>query len=96
MSNLSDLKAALIVKANELTDALDKTECLVNIDTWYDLRSSLDVFLSSGVQSYSHAGRTFTHINATDFAQQAESLYATIKDQLYGTSTMLADDRYQR
>lgn len=94
MSNLSDLKAALETAAAELTDDIEKYECLSDIDEWYDCRTALAAFTGHDVQSYTTpAGRQVTRKNLPQLERSERALYARIKNHLYGTSAVLLDNR---
>lgn len=94
MSNISDLKDALVLAANTLADPIDKAETLALIDDWYGLRAALTAFRSGGLQSYSIAGRTFSFVDAKNYAQQEAQLYGQIKNALFNTGIVLADERF--
>lgn len=71
MSNISDLKAAYIVQAADITDAIDKLECLAAIDSWYACELAVSTLSSSDVSSYSIAGRSVTRKNLPELQTQA-------------------------
>ena len=89
MSNISDLKAALIVAAAELTDTVTRLECLALIDDWYACRIAVAAVQSNSVQSYSIAGRSITKHNLSDFVQMERDMYARISEHLYGRGSAL-------
>jgi len=93
MSNLSDLKAALVVEANTITFNLDKLECLADIDAWYNATTAVNALSASNVTSYSIAGRTVTRANLTATRNEASQLLTKIKERLYGSGG-LAEERY--
>lgn len=82
MSNIADLKAALIVEAAKLDDDLQKLEVLSLIDDWYACRVAVAAVQANGIASYSIAGRSVTRQNVETFAQQERVLYAEIMGHL--------------
>jgi hypothetical protein len=72
MSNISDLKAAYIAEAADVSDAIDKLECLSAIDSWYACELAVSTLSSSDVSSYSIAGRSVTRKNLSELQTQAK------------------------
>ena len=83
MSNIADLKTHLQTKAADLTDDLDKLECLSDIDTWYLARTAIDALSSTDVTSYSIGGRSVTRAQIPQLQQQERTLYLRIMQRLY-------------
>lgn len=90
MSNLSDLKAALIVEAASLANEIDKLDCLATIDDWYACRVAVAAVQSNSIQSYSIGGRSVTRQNLGQFQEQERQLYARIMEFLYAPVSSLA------
>jgi hypothetical protein len=82
MSNLSDLFDAYVVKANLITDALEKIECLVEIDSWYACRQALDALNSKELASYSMNGKTVTRQNIPSIRNEETRHLANLKGLL--------------
>lgn len=82
VSNISDLKAALIAEAAKLSDTLQQLEVLSLIDDWYSCRVAVAAVQANGIASYSIGGRSVTRQNVDTFAQQERVLYAEIMGHL--------------
>lgn len=84
MSNISDLKDALVVKAADITDELDRLDCLAAIDDWYSCRTAV-ASLQSGadVASYTMGGRTITLRTLADAQVTERQLWARVQELLY-------------
>lgn len=93
MSNISDLKDALVVKAGTITDDLDKLDCLATIDDWYACRTATASGQAGGVVSYSIAGRTITRQPLKDAQLQERALWLRIQEYLYRRGIGLVDCR---
>lgn len=90
MSNIADLKAALIVQAASLADGIDKLDCLATIDDWYACRVAVAAVQSNAIQSYSLGGRSVTRQNLSQFQDQERQLYTRILEFLYARGSSLA------
>lgn len=93
MSNISNLKDYLVLRANELADDLEKLECLALIDDWYASRLAAAALQSQTLLSYTIAGRSVTRNQAQNIASQEHQLYARITALLYKRGSGLADMR---
>lgn len=82
MSNIADLKAALILEAADISDSIDKLECLSLIDDWYACRVALAAFEAGDVQSYSIAGRSVTRRDTSAIRTSEASYLQQIKSFL--------------
>lgn len=83
MANIDDLKAALIEAAADITNTIDRLECLTLIDDWYLCRTAVSSVQSNSISSYSIGGRTVTRANVQSFANMERELYARIQQYLY-------------
>jgi hypothetical protein len=83
MSNLSDLKAALITAAASLTDTVDRLEVLSDIDEWYLCRTALSALTATDIQAYSIAGRSITRAQIPQLRDREGEIYERIKSRLY-------------
>ena len=90
MSNISDLKAALIEQAASISNAIDRLDCLATIDDWYACRVAVAAVQANSVQSYSIGGRSVTRQNLAQFQEQERQLYARILEFLYARGSSLA------
>ena len=88
MSNLSNLKDALITAAAEINDDIDKYDCLAAIDDWFVLRSALTSLQSGAVQSYAIAGRSVTRRNLPEIVNAEAVAYQKIRSFLRGSAVM--------
>ena len=93
MSNISDLKDALTTAAANITDDIDRLECLSDIDSWYDVRLAVDALTSNSVKSYSIGGRSVTREDLSGLKAEAQELYERIKQKLYYRGAGLLDAR---
>lgn len=75
MSNIDDLKAALIVTANTITITVEKLYALDLIDRWYAARTAVDSTISGGIVSYSIGGRSVTKADADKSRSEADALW---------------------
>lgn len=91
MSNLSDLKDALTTAAASITDAMDKAECLADIDSWYACRTAVDAFETSNVQSYSMSGRSVSRASLPDIKTSEREYWSRIQAKLYYKGASLLD-----
>ena len=82
MSNIADLKAALIVEAAKLDDDLEELEVLSLIDDWYACRVAVAAGQAAGVVSYSIGGRSVTRQPVKEASQQERVMYAEIMAHL--------------
>jgi hypothetical protein len=82
MSNIADLKAALIVEAANISDAIDKLNCLRMIDSWYDAQVAVDAIASNKLASYSMGGITITKHNLPSLRLDVETTYSQIMSML--------------
>ena len=78
MSNIADLKAALIVEAEKLTDTIDKAQCLSLIDSWYTAQVAVDALASNKISSYSMGGISVTRHQLPSLRQDVQATYAEI------------------
>jgi len=90
LSNISDLKAALIVQAASITDTIDQLDCLATIDDWYACRVAVTAVQSKTIQFYSLGGRSVTRQNLPQFQAQERQLYSRILEFLYARGSSLA------
>lgn len=79
MSNASDFKAALVLEAADITDSIDKLECLADIDTWYLAKTAIDALSDPSVTSYSIGGRSVTRANIGQLQAQEKIMLDKIK-----------------
>lgn len=91
---LQNLKAALIVRANALTDELDQLECLALIDEWYNCRAAIAALTATNVVSYSINGQTVTRREIPSMQAREAHLYQEIKAMLFGGNVSHADLRF--
>jgi len=82
MSNIADLKAALIAEAANISDSIDKLECLSDIDTWYIARAAIDAFSDPTISSYSIGGRSVTRNQLPVIREQESIMLERIKGWL--------------
>lgn len=78
MSNISDLKAALILEAADISDSIDKINCLRLIDSWYDAQVAVDAIASNKLASYSMGGISITKHNLPSLRLDVEATYSQI------------------
>jgi hypothetical protein len=78
MSNIADLKAALIVQGNLISDSIDKLNCLRLIDSWYDAQVAVDAIASNKLASYSMGGITITKHSLPSLRLDVEATYSQI------------------
>lgn len=86
-TNTDALKAALIVKANELTDTISKYECLELIDQYAAALAKQAETVANDVTSYSIDGRSVTRSSQNSMQAQVANLKANINRLLYGNVT---------
>lgn len=96
MSNVSDLKAALVAAAASITATIERLECLADIDDWYNCRVAIARLSSTDVSSYSYGGKSVTRKDLPSLEGQERSLYARIYQRLYLRGAALADLRSDR
>lgn len=94
MSNISDLKDALIDEANDLEDALEKLEVLSDIDDWYNVRVALAALSTQGILSYSIGGRSVTRRQVPELQAEEQRLYGQIKAKIRCQGIAFIDQRY--
>jgi hypothetical protein len=93
MSNVSDLKDALVSAAASITNTLDKKECLALIDDWYLVRTAIAALSQPGVTSYSIGGRSVTRESMKFLRVDEADMYARIKNHLYREGVVYVDMR---
>jgi len=91
MAALDDLKAALITRAGQLDDELDRLECLALIDEWYSAAASAAKLSADTIQQYSALGRQVTKREPGKASDRSAQLYASIQARLYGRGVLVAD-----
>jgi len=92
MSNASDLKDLLTTAAAEMGNAIEKADCLLEIDKLY----AFDVALAAtagDVVSYSIAGRSVQHAPRENAERSRAVAWAKIQQYLYCRGVGLADVR---
>lgn len=89
MANIDTLKAALVAAAADITNDIDRYECLLLIDDWFACRTAVAAVLTNSIVSYSIGGRTVTRGNVEAFVKQERLLYMRIKEYLYGRGVNL-------
>ncbi len=93
MSNAADLKAALIAEAAAIDDAVEKLECLSDIDSWYTARTALDALRATQVSGYGIAGRNVTRRDPTQTEESERRLYVRVMERLRSRGAGLVDLR---
>lgn len=93
MSNVSDLKAALITEAADITDDIYRLEVLSWIDEWYDGQLARAALGAQRLSSYTIAGRSVTYQQAQASASRVDVLRGQIMEALGRGGVVLADLR---
>jgi len=83
MANIDTLKTALTTAAADITNDIDRYDCLTLIDDWFACRSAVAAVQGNSIQSYSIAGRSVTRQNIDQFATMERQLYSRIHQYLY-------------
>lgn len=93
MSNVSDLKAALIAEAADITDDIYRLTVLSQVDEWYDAQLARAALAASKLSSYSISGRSVTYQQAVASASRVDVLWGQIMEALGRGGVVLADLR---
>jgi hypothetical protein len=91
LASLDDLKAALITRAGQIEDELDRLECLMLIDEWAATKAAAQALDAGTIQTYSLMGRQVTKRDSSRVAERAAQVYADIQARLYGRGVLVAD-----
>lgn len=91
MSNVSDLKAALIVASADITDDIYRLTVLSDIDEWYNATLARAAIGAGKLSSYSIAGRSVTYRQAEVSASRVDVLWARIMEALGRGGVVLVD-----
>ena len=83
MSNVSDLKDALVTAAADITDTVDRLSCLSDIDDWYNARVAVAALQGSNLASYTIANRTVTRQQLPQLERTERQLWVRINESLY-------------
>ena len=78
MAAIADINTALLAKAAELTDTLDKAECEALIAEYIALKTGILALSGSTVSSYSIAGRSVSKSDRPRLRTEAESCRSRI------------------
>jgi hypothetical protein len=93
MSNVANLKTALISEAAKVDNTIDQLSLLSDIDDWYSARVALGELVGKGMSSYSVGGRTVTRRDIPQLTRAERDLYQRILDVLYCRGSALIDLR---
>ena len=93
MSSITDLQAALVLKAADISNEIDRLECLATIDEWAAARTAIAALQSARTASYSIAGRSVTRRDIPNIQITERQLYQRIQESLYCRGSGLADMR---